>query len=340
MQSSAAFMANANAPDVRVALLGYGLGGACFHAPLIACTRGMRLATIVTSNPQRREQANREHPQARVVDSPAAVWDSAREHDLVVATTSNDSHVPLALAALAAGLPVVVDKPFARLASEGRQIIDEARRRNLLLTVYHNRRWDSELLTVKRLLAAGSFGEVWRFESRLERWRPLPKGGWRENGAPEVAGGLLYDLGPHVIDQALHLFGPVSHVYAELDRRSHLTATSLSSMPIARMRVLGSRAGYLKVHADVQEEALRSGGRPDRPGWGQEPPEHWGLLGAGDKAVPVRSEAGAYQQFYAGVVDSLRNGAPPPVDPQDAVMGLEVIAAAQRSAAENRVVSL
>jgi predicted dehydrogenase len=348
-------------PDIRVALLGYGLGGAAFHAPLIACTRGMRLATIVTSNAQRREQANREQPQAHVVDSPAAVWDHAREHDVVVITTSNDSHVSLGLAALAAGLPVVVDKPFARLASEGRHLIDEACRRNLLLTVYHNRRWDSELLTVKRLLAAGSFGEVLRFESRLERWRPVPKGGWRESGTPEAAGGLLYDLGAHLIDQALHLFGPVSHVYAELDRRrpgmvvdddvflalthtsgvrSHLTATSLSAMPIARMRVLGSRAGYLKVHADVQEEALRSGARPDRPGWGEEPVEHWGLLGAGGNAVPVRSEAGAYQQFYAGVVDSLRNGAPPPVDPHDAVMGLEVIAAAQRSAAEKRTVLL
>jgi scyllo-inositol 2-dehydrogenase (NADP+) len=339
--------------EVRVALIGYGLGGAAFHAPLIACTPRMRLTTIVTSDRERRARAEREHPQARIVDTVQAVWDRARDHDLVVITTSNDSHVSLAMAALAAGLPVVVDKPFAVRVSEARQVIDEARRRKLLLTVYHNRRWDSELLTVKRLLAEQAFGNVLRFESRLERWRPEPKGGWRERGAPEFAGGLLYDLGTHLIDQALHLFGPVTHVYAELDRRragmevdddmflalthasgvrSHLTATSLSAQPIARMRVLGSRAAYLKVHGDVQEAALRSGRRPDEPGWGEEPQEHWGLLGVGDKAVPVRSEPGAYQQFYAGVVAALREGAPAPVDPEDAVAGLEIIETAQRAA--------
>jgi predicted dehydrogenase len=109
--------------------------------------------------------------------------------------------------------------------------------------------------------------------------------------------------------------------------RSHLTATVLSAQPLARMRVLGSRAAYLKVHADVQEAALRLGERPDQPGWGEDPREHWGLLGVGAAAVPVRSEPGAYQQFYAGVVAALRNGAPPPVDPADAVAGLEIIEA-------------
>jgi predicted dehydrogenase len=339
--------------DVRVALIGYGLGGAAFHAPFIATTPRMRLATIVTRDPERRSQAAREHPQANIVDSVQAVWDEAQAHDVVVVTTSNNSHVSLALEALAAGLPVVVDKPFAVHAAEARQVIDEAQRQNLMLTVYHNRRWDSELLTVKRLLAEQAFGDVLRFESRLERWRPEPKGGWRERGAPEFGGGLLYDLGTHLIDQALHLFGPVTHVYAELDRRrpgmqvdddmflalthasgvrSHLIATSLSAQPIARMRVLGSRAAYLKVHGDVQEAALRSGARPDKPGWGEEPREHWGLLGVGDAAVPVRSEPGAYQQFYAGVVAALRDGAPVPVDPEDAVAGLEIIEVARSQA--------
>ena len=334
--------------DVRVALIGYGLGGASFHAPLIASTPGMRLATIVTRNPERRAQAAREHPKASIVDSVQAIWDRTQDHDVVVVTTSNDSHAPLAMDALAAGLPVVVDKPFAVTASQAREVIAEARRRNLLLTVYHNRRWDSELLTVKRLLAEQAFGDVLRFESRLERWRPQPKGGWRERGDPELAGGLLYDLGTHLIDQALHLFGPVTDVYAELDRRrpgmqvdddvflalthasgvrSHLSTTALSAQPLARMRVLGSRSAYVKVQSDVQEAALRSGGRPDQPGWGEEPREHWGLLGVGDAAVPVRSEPGAYQQFYAGVVASLRDGALPPVDPQDAVTGLEIIEA-------------
>jgi scyllo-inositol 2-dehydrogenase (NADP+) len=339
--------------EVRVALIGYGLGGSAFHGPLIACTPRMRLTTIVTSNPERRSQAAREHSQAKIVDSAQAVWDRAQDHDVVVVTTSNDSHVSLAMAALAAGLPVVVDKPVAVHAAEARKLIDDAQRRKLMLTVYHNRRWDGELLTVKRLLAEQALGDVLRFESRLERWRPQPKGGWRERGAPEFGGGLLYDLGTHLIDQALHLFGPVTHVYAELDRRrpgmqvdddtfialthasgvrSHLSATSLSAQPIARMRVLGTRAAYVKLHGDVQEAALRSGARPDRPGWGEEPQEHWGLLGVGDAAAPVRSEPGAYQQFYAGVVAALRDGAPPPVDPEDALAGLEIIELARSQA--------
>ena len=271
-------------------------------------------------------------------------------------TTSNDSHVSLAMAALAAGLPVVVDKPFAVRAAQAREMIAEARRRNLMLTVYHNRRWDSEMLTVKRLLAEQAFGDVLRFESRLERWRPQPKGGWRERGEPELAGGLLYDLGTHLIDQALQLFGPVTHVYAELDRRrpgmevdddvflalthasgvrSHLSATYVSAQPLARMRVLGSRAAYCEGARRRAGGSAAFGRASGKPGWGEEPREHWGLLGVGDAAVPVRSEPGAYQNFYAGVVAALRNGAPPPVDPEDAVAGLEIIEACLTSQPNN-----
>lgn len=349
------------AGDIRVALIGFGLGGAAFHAPLIATVPGLRLATIVTSNPERRAQAAREYPEARVVETADAIWQNAADHELVVITTPNRLHAPLALRALAAGLAVVIDKPFATTAAEARQVIDEARRRKLLVTPYHNRRWDSELLTVKRLIAEGSLGDILRFESRLERWRPVPKQDWRELGAPEEAGGLLYDLGSHLIDQALHLFGAVTHVYAELDRRrpgvavdddvfvalthasgvrSHLATSVLAAQSAPRVRVLGTRAAYLKLHADEQEAALRAGARPDQADWGVEPREHWGLLGVGAQARPVRSEPGAYQRLYAGVAASLREGAPPPVEPEDAVKGLEIIAAAQRSAAECRTVAL
>lgn len=347
--------------DIRVALIGFGLGGACFHAPLIACVPGLRLETIVTSNPERRAQAEREYPQARVVDSAEALWRNAGAHDLVVITTPNRFHAPFALSALAAGLAVVIDKPFAITADEARRVIEVAQRNKLLVVPYHNRRWDSELLTVKRLRAEGALGDILRFESRLERWRPEPKKGWRELSAPEEAGGLLYDLGSHLIDQALHLFGTVTHVYAELDRRrpggavdddvflalthasgvrSHLAASLVAAQLAPRVRVLGTRAAYLKQHADEQEAALRAGARPDHPDWGLEPREHWGLLGVGDAARPVPSEPGAYQRFYAGIVASLSEGAPPPVDPEDAVKGLEIIVAAQRSAAERRTVAL
>lgn len=345
--------------DLRIGLIGYGLAGAAFHAPLIAATPGLRLAAVVTRNPERVRQAQQDHPAARIVATPEALWDQVDALDLIVVASPNRTHVPLAQAALEAGLPVVVDKPLAPTAAEARRLVEAARQRGLLLTVFQNRRWDGDFLTVQRLLAEDAFGEVLRFESRFERWRPVPKGGWREQGAAEEAGGLLYDLGSHLIDQALQLFGPVEHVYAELDARrpgaevdddtfvalthasgvrSHLWMSAVAAQLGPRMRVLGRRAAYVKHGLDVQEAALRQGARPDQTGWGEEPPEQWGRLGAGDDFAPVRTEPGAYPRFYAGVRDALRDGAAPPVDPAEAVAGLDVIEAAQRSAAERRVV--
>lgn len=332
-------------PDLRVGLLGYGLAGSAFHAPLIAATPGLELTAVVTSQEQRRAEARRDYPGVEVVPTADLLWRRADSLDLVVVATPNRTHVPLARAALAAGLPVVVDKPLAATAAEARAVIADAARRDLMLTVFQNRRWDGDYLTVRRLLGAGELGDVLRFESRFERWRPTPKTGWREHGDPKEAGGLLYDLGSHLIDQALHLFGPVSGVYAEVIRRregvavdddtfvalthdsgvrSHLWMSAVAARPAPRFRVLGARAAYTKHGLDVQEDALRAGARPGL-GWGSEPAERWGELGAGDEVRPIRTESGAWPQFYAGVVRALREGAPPPVDPHDAVAVLDVI---------------
>lgn len=349
------------ADAIRVGLIGYGAAGAVFHAPLIAATPGLRLSAVVTSNPDRAQQARHDHPGVRVVDSTERLWTEANGLNLVVIASPNRTHVPLALAALQAGLPVVVDKPLAPTAAEGRLLIEEAERRQLLLSVFQNRRWDGDFLTLRRLLNQGVLGRVFRFESRFERWRPTPKVGWRERGAPEEAGGVLYDLGSHLIDQALVLFGPVRQVYAEVARqrvgvqvdddsfvalthtsgvRSHLWMSATAAQLGPRMRVLGSGGAYTKFGLDVQEDALRQGGAPSDSGWGHEPEDRWGRLGAGEEIRPVRTEPGCYPCCYAGVVRALRDGAPPPVDPRDAVAGLEVIEAAQRSAAENRVISI
>lgn len=347
---------------LRVALVGFGLGGRAFHAPLIAATSGLQLATIVTSNPERREEAARAFPGAQIAESADWVWANARQHDLVVITTSNRSHVPLARAAIAAGIAVAVDKPMAATSAEARALVAEARSRRVPLTAYHNRRWDGEVLTVQKLVASGELGAVTRFESRLDRWRPARNAmAWRESGAPEDAGGILYDLGPHLIDQARVLFGPVTQLYAELDRRrpgvlvdddvfialkhasgvhSHLWATSVAAQPGARVRVLGTKAAYIKQSADVQENVLRTGGSPDSPGFGEDPQEQWGLLGVGTDVRPVRTERGNYRRFYELTVPWLRDRAPPPVNPDDAVMVLELIEAARTSSAEGRVVVL
>jgi len=341
--------------ELRVALLGYGLAGSVFHAPLVASTPGLRLAAVVTANPERVAQAAREHQGIVVLDRAERVWERAGELDVVVVATPNRTHAGLALAALDAGLPVVVDKPMAVGAAEGQALVDRARDRGLLLTVFQNRRWDGDLLTVRRLLADGALGRVQRFESRFERWRPVPKPGWRESGGPEEAGGMLNDLGSHLVDQALHLFGPATLVYGELDRRrpgmkvdddafvalthasgvrSHLWMSAVAARLGPRLRVLGERAAYVKYGLDGQEDALRAGGRPQGPGWGEEPPERWGVLGTEERADPVRTEPGAYQRFYQGLVAALRGDGPPPVDPADAVAALRVLDAARRSAGE------
>ncbi len=346
--------------ELRVALIGFGLGGRAFHAPLIAATPGLRLASIVTSNAERRAEAARAFPDAYIAESAEWVWANAARHDLVVITTPNRFHVPLARAAIDAGIAVIVDKPMAATAGDARDLIAEAHRRNVPLTSYQNRRWDGEVLTAQKLIASGELGTVTRFESRLDRWRPVRNAtAWRESGSPEDAGGILYDLGPHLIDQARLLFGPVAQLYAELDKRragvlvdddvfialkhasgvhSHLWTSSVAAQAGPRMRVLGTKAAYTKQSADVQEAALRIGGGPGLPGFGEDPESHWGLIGAGTDVRAVRTEVGNYQRFYELTVRWLREGAPPPVDPNDAVAVLELIEAACVSSAQRRVI--
>jgi predicted dehydrogenase len=337
----------------RVALLGYGLAGSAFHAPFISTTPGLELAVVVTGNEERRAQALGEHPGVVVLETADEVWERAAELDLVVVATPNSSHVPLGLAALEAGLPVVVDKPLARTAEEGRVLVMAARERGIMLTVFQNRRWDGDFLTLRRLLDGGELGRVHRFESRFERWRPEPGSGWRERAGAEEGGGLLLDLGSHLVDQALQLFGGVSEVYAELDIRragaeiddddflalehesgvrSHLWMSALAAERGPRFRVLGDRAAFVKHGLDVQEDALRGGRSPVEPGWSEEPRERWGRLVVDDEQREVPTEPGSYGSFYAGVEQSLSRSLPPPVDARDSVAALEVLDAARTGA--------
>lgn len=346
---------------LRVALIGYGLGGAAFHAPFVSTTPGLELAAIVTRDPGRQRKAASDHPGTRVVAEVERLWEGNLALDVVVISTPNRTHVPLALAAIAAGLHVVVDKPLAPSAAEARKVVAEARHRGVVVAPFQNRRWDGDFQTLRRLLADGALGAPLRFESRFDRWRPTPTGGWREHGAPEEAGGLLFDLGSHLIDQALVAFGPVRDIYAELDHRragveadddsfvalthvsgvrSHLHMSAVAAQPGPRFRVSGSAAAYVKWGLDGQEAALRAGVRPGGPEWGAEPPEQWGTLGAGDEVRPVPTERGDYGAFYAGLVRAIRFAEPSPVEPNDAIAMLAVIEAARESAARKTVVPL
>lgn len=354
--------ASGTAAPLRVALVGYGPAGSFFHAPLIATTPGLVLDTIVTGNKERRAQALREHPEVAFAATADELWPRAGALDLVVLASPNRTHVPLATTALRAGLPVVVDKPLAATAAEARELAALAERAGLLLTVFQNRRWDSDFRTLKALLERRELGEVHRFESRFERWRPQPKGGWRESGDPAEIGGLLYDLGSHLVDQALTLFGPAASVYAESDVRrpgaaaddddfiaithaggvrSHLWMSATAARLGPRFRVLGSTGGYVTYGLDPQEAALREGLRPgEGTGWGAEPESAWGTAGTDETARPVPSLPGDYPAFYAAVEAALREGTAPPVTAWEAAAAIQVIEAARESARTGLAVAL
>ncbi|MGH8834887.1 MAG: Gfo/Idh/MocA family protein [Actinomycetes bacterium] len=330
------------AGQLRVGIVGYGLAGRTFHGQLISAEPEMRVAAVVTRNPQRQAQAATDHPGVAVHPSFDAMLD-AGALDLVVIASPNDQHAPGALACVEAGVPVVVDKPLAIDAVQARGVVEHAARAGVPLSVFQNRRWDSDVLTLLRLISDGDIGEVLRFESRFERWRPtLTPGKRSEEAGP--GGGILLDLGSHLVDQAMHLFGPVRDVYGELAARrggadddlfcslehesgvrSHLSATALAGAPGPRMRVLGTRGAYVIEALDGQEAMLRAGRGPEDPTYGVEPDERWGRLHRGDEVQPVRSERGRWELFYAGVALALAGGTAMPVDPWDAVRTLEVL---------------
>jgi len=345
----------------RVGVIGFGLAGAVFHAPLITTTPGLELSTIVTSDPDRRARAQATYPHAAVVSDVGDLFQGAHRVDVVVVASPNRVHVAQARAALDAGIDVVVDKPLAPTAAEAAALVARAAATGRSLTVFQNRRWDGDFLTVRRLMADGTLGRVHRFESRFDRWRPEPRTNWRESGAPEEAGGLLYDLGSHLIDQALVLFGPVTHVWAEVDVRrrtgavdddvfvamthangvhSHMWTTLLAADPGPRFVVRGDRGSYVKRGLDVQEDALKRGLRPVDGTWGAEPQAGWGTLHDGSAGHPFETVRGDYGAFYRQLAAALRGEGALPVDANDAVRTLTVIEAAQRSARETRAIEL
>jgi predicted dehydrogenase len=346
--------------ELRVALIGYGLAGRWFHAPLITSTPQLTLSSVVTSSPERQQQVRHDHPEAQVVPGAEALWDGPA-HDLVVVATPNTSHAPLATAAIDRGLPVVIDKPLAVSSEEAQALVRAAEQAGVMLTVFQNRRWDSDHLTLRRLMGQGKLGDILRYESRFERWRPeADASAWRA-ADPDQGGGQLLDLGSHLVDQALQLFGPVTHIYAEVAGLrglqadddaflalrhaagpiSHLRASALTAAPGPRLRVLGTRAGFTIEGLDSQEDALRAGRRPDTdPSWGSEPRSSWGHLVRGESREIVESQRGDWPRFYALVAEALRGAGPPPVDPWDAVETLRILDLARQSAVTSSVLEL
>jgi predicted dehydrogenase len=350
-------------PVVRVALVGYGLSGRFFHRPLLSALPGFDLVTVVTGNPERKAQVRRDLGSVPVTVPTDEGWTERIAPDLVVVATPTATHVPLATRALDAGCHVVVEKPVAADAAGARGLADAADRAGRLLVPFHNRRWDSDHLTLRRLLGEGVLGSVLRYEARFERWRPDQEpSAWRHRLPSRQGGGVLLDLGVHLVDQAVILFGAVADVYAEIWARrggadddvflalqhrtgvvSHLWAGAMAAAPGPRLRVLGSKAAYVHHDLDGQEAALRAGRFPDDPDFGQEPPERWGRLRHGDveesgPGQSVPAEPGRWLSFYAEILGALEEGAPPPVTSAEAIAVLDVLDAARTSATERRVV--
>lgn len=278
-----------------------------------------------------------------MVGTAGEAWDRAADLDFAVIATANESHAPLAREAIELGLETVVDKPLAPTSEEANELIELAEGHGVLLTVYHQRRWDSDFLTLKRLIAEGELGEVYRFESRFERWRPNPPAGaWRFETPREQGGGVLLDLGSHLADQALQLFGPAAEIRGEVHSRrgtpadddafvaihhefgtlSLLWASEVATSPGPRLRVTGSEGAFVVEGLDSQEEALREGRSPDSPDWGAVPVERWGKLVRGDESEPVEPEPGDWPAFYRRFA-----AGEAPVAPRDAVQALAVLEA-------------
>jgi predicted dehydrogenase len=339
---------------LRVGLLGYGFGGRFFHAPLITSAPGCELIGVVTRSDERRAELARDHPGTAAYGSLAEL--AAAGAQAVAISTPAATHTELTREAIALGLPVVCDKPFALDAATARETVQAAERAQVLLTVYQNRRWDSDLRTLRTLLQEGRLGFVRRFESRFERFAP-------DMGPPASGGGILLDFGTHLVDQALLLFGPARGVYAEMhmsdnepgadddffavlrhdgDVVSHLWGSWIQGAPGPRLRVTGSAGTFVVAEADGQEAALVAGRSPvtEGPRWGAEPQEHWGWLRRGETSEQVPAQPGRWDTFYPAFAAAVSGEGEVPVGPWDAVAALEVIDAARSSAATRRVVEV
>lgn len=344
---------------LRTVMFGYGFAGAWIHDPLIRAVPGLAISAVVTSSPQRAGLARSRDPDVLVFSTVEEALDVV-DADLAVVATPNRYHVELAVASMKAGMTVVVDKPLANNADDARLVTDEAQRLGQALAVFHNRRWDGDFLTVKQLLRTGRLGTVHRLTSRFDRWVPDRASNWRDDD-PESGGGLLLDLGSHLVDQAIVLLGPITSVYCELrtlnpgrqsdddvfislqhraGAASHLYASSLEGEPATRFHVSGSEGAYVKEGKDIQEERLLAG-EPVVPGRsGREPPQSWGKIARGAAVETVETAIGDWSAFYRQLVAHLTEGAPIPVTGDDACEVLRVLDAARLSARNGTVVDV
>ena len=340
---------------MRIGLVGYGSGGKHFHAPFICAAEGLELVGIVARAPETIARAKADFPDVPVYPSLTAMLEAGV--DIVTITTPPQTRRELVLEAIEAGVAIVADKPFAPDAQTGRELADAAKAKGVILSVFHNRRYDADILTVRKVLEQQRVGKLWRFHNRMDFNDPLTLDGGE-------LGGLLRDLGSHLVDQTLWLLGPVKTVYAHLDIidhpdgptdasfvitlthasgvHSHISSTKLNRLMSREFILYGEEGSYTSNGTDVQAQAIFAGQRPadDLAAWGYEQQDRWGILrtAEGEEAIP--SEQGCYHAYYQAMAEAVRTGSEPPVTTEQAIRTLEVLDAALLSAKEGRLVTL
>lgn len=341
---------------IRVGIIGYGFSAKTFHAPIIRTVDGFEITKIVSSNAGKVHQTL---PEVEVVAEVEQVF-SDPAIDLVVITSPNTTHYPLTKQALLSGKHVVVEKPFVNHAEEAQELIELAAQQDKVLSVYQNRRWDNDFLTVKACVESGAMGEIYLYESHYDRYRPEVTKRWREQNIE--GSGMLYDLGSHLIDQALHLFGLPTTVFGDVisqregsvvddyfhivlgygRMRAILHSGMIVKNPGPKYQIHGGKGSFIKYGLDSQEDALKQGKGPGDAHWGKDREEDYGelTLGVGDLTLKnkVETKTGAYETFYQGMYEAIRDHKPAPVNAVDAMNTIKLIELAKQSSREQRVI--
>jgi len=342
-------------PMIETGLIGFGLGGKAFHAPFIATVPGLRLAAVLQ---RKGNEAAEIYPETKIVRSIEDML-AIENMRLVAISTPNDTHYPYVKACLEAGCDVVVDKPFTTNVSEARELIALAQKTGRLLTVYQERRLDGDFATLQKLIADGEFGRVIRFEETFDRCRPAIRDSWKEKTGPGT--GVFFDLGPHLIDHALKLFGPPEALLADIRAeregaanndafdltlyyenglRAYLSSTTLAPIARPHFRLLGTKGSFVKHGLDPQEALLRSGKPVGGKDWGIEKEEEWGTLARFDAASSsqrkIPTSRGDYRAFYENVRDVILGKAKPLVALEEALQVMYALELAEESSAQRK----
>ncbi|MBF0278416.1 MAG: oxidoreductase [SAR324 cluster bacterium] len=343
---------------INVGLVGYGFSGKVFHAPILDSLEEFHLSKIVSSQA---EQVKIDLPFVQVVENYQDLLNDDSLELLVIASP-NSTHFELAKEGLIAGKHILVEKPFVIHSSDGKKLLDLAEQKRRCLSVYHNRRFDGDFLTIQKCLNQKKLGKINTYIAHYDRFRPQLKGGWKEEGLP--GSGVLYDLGAHLIDQALQLFGLPQTVFADLgfQRESakafdyaHLVLNfdgikailhigCIVADPGPHFQIFGDRGSFLKYGMDPQESSLIAGNRPGEAGWGEDDENTYGILTSQRDhqlvSEKIRTEKGGYQKFYFELGRAIKDGGTPPVKAEDALLVVRMIEYALQSHQEKRVVSV